>query len=903
MTGERKILSWLISAIIMTMSFQLSAQQGYLHTEGKKIADGSGNNFIIRGIGTGNWMIQEGYMMQTSGVAGTQHAFRKKLKETIGVARTDSFYNVWLGDHFRKIDADSLASWGYNTIRVALHYKWFTPPIEEEPVAGEITWLNTGFELLDSLLSWCEANHLYLILDMHGAPGGQGKDANISDYDSSKPSLWESELNKTKLVALWYKLAQRYSEKKWIGGYDLINETNWTFPEGNNSPLLKLYKRITDTIRLVDNNHILFIEGNWWANDFSGLTPPWDDNMVYSFHKYWSYNRENSLDWIISLRDRYNIPVWLGETGENSNTWFTNLVRLAEEKNIGWSFWPVKKAGVNNPLRVKVNSDYRQLIDYWKGERSSPGADAAFQAVLGFANNHRLENCIIQRDVIDAIFRQPYTTALKPYKMHQPEDYIYATDYALGRNGYAYFDRDTGDYHVDTDNYTSWNQGGQLRNDGVDIQTCNDQGNSNGYNVGWTEDGEWMVYTLQNEAATLYDCEVRSTSENGKAYVQFSANGRIISDAIYLPATGSWTAWRTTTANDILLPAGDIELKLKFIKGGANLNYIRFVNPRTANETGFEALYCETSMLENEVLVHLNKPVTSGVSAGDFELRADNQVVPLESASISPDGYTIILSTGNMLTTGSQLTLTYQGNSVKSDGAGLETFSNKVVTNELVSYYEVPAKVEAEDFYANSGFELETSLDDGGGLNTAYANPGDYLDYLLYVPVRGDYQADFRIATGNGSAKIELLYEDNGKFVSIKELNLPVTGDWQNWQTQPTAVKLPAGKYRFRVQASQGEFNLNWINFSLLTGVQEDASKNLLRVFPNPANDFLVIECPGYNKGMKKLEFFDLKGSMVYAFQLTDNRTILNTTGIKSGVYLLRLQQNAQIFTQRLTIN
>ena len=73
---------------------------------------------------------------------------------------------------------------------------------------------------------------MYLILDLHAAPGGQGYNADISDYDDSKPSLWESKENRDKTVAFWKKIAERYKDEPWIGGYDLINETNWNLPGG-----------------------------------------------------------------------------------------------------------------------------------------------------------------------------------------------------------------------------------------------------------------------------------------------------------------------------------------------------------------------------------------------------------------------------------------------------------------------------------------------------------------------------------------------------------------------------------------------------------------------------------------------------------------------------------------------
>jgi aryl-phospho-beta-D-glucosidase BglC (GH1 family) len=172
---------------------------------------------------------------------------------------------------------------------------------------------------------------MYLILDLHGAPGGQGKDANISDYDETKPSLWESGENISKTIALWRKLAERYSNEPWMGGYDLINETNWSFKESGKAPLVELLRQLTKAIREVDSHHIIILEGNGWGNDYKGLTPPWDGNMVYSFHKYWSYNTPKVIKFITTLRDTCNVPIWLGESGENSNTWFTNCIALCDD--------------------------------------------------------------------------------------------------------------------------------------------------------------------------------------------------------------------------------------------------------------------------------------------------------------------------------------------------------------------------------------------------------------------------------------------------------------------------------------------------------------------------------------------------------------------------------------------
>ena len=160
-----------------------------LKTQGKKIIDGNGDEVILKGAGLGGWMLMEGYMMQSSDVADTQHEFRERLEDLIGKPKTDEFFEAWLQNHVTKKDIDSLAKWGFNSVRLPMHYNLFTLPIEDEPVSGQNTFLDKGFEMVDELLSWCEANQMYLILDLHAAPGGQGANAAISDYDPDKPSL------------------------------------------------------------------------------------------------------------------------------------------------------------------------------------------------------------------------------------------------------------------------------------------------------------------------------------------------------------------------------------------------------------------------------------------------------------------------------------------------------------------------------------------------------------------------------------------------------------------------------------------------------------------------------------------------------------------------------------------
>lgn len=567
-----------ISALLLS---QFGTAQGFLKTQGQKIVDSKGENIYLKGLGLGGWMLQEGYMLKTDDFAGPQFKIKEKIAEVAGEDGKNEFYKAYLKNGITKKDIDSLAKWGFNSIRLPMHYDLYTLPIEKEKVKGENTWLEQGFKMTDDLLQWCEDNKIYLILDLHAAPGGQGNDANISDNDKSKPNLWESEENQKKTIALWKKLAERYKDKEWIAGYDLINEPNYPFtgknPNGtdemSNAPLWKLQKDISDAIREVDKNHIIILEGNGWGNNYNGLPKLWDNNLVLSFHKYWTTNAPESIQNIIDMRQKLDIPVWLGETGENSNVWFTELNQLLVKNNIGYAYWPMKKidniAGVTN---VKITPDYQKLLNYWKNGGQKPTKEFARKTLMKIADNYKMENVEVKKDVIDAMFRQVNDESTKPYKKHVAPGRIFATDYDLGRFGSAYSDNDFQNVWVSTGNRTEWNSGNKMRNDGVDIYLCKDK-ITNKYFVGKTEKGEWLQYTVKSAQARKYKASIRYNNESSQAseLVIKTEDGDDLA-TIKLPPTGKGI-WKTVSVNNVALNKGENKLRLYFEAGNANLNY------------------------------------------------------------------------------------------------------------------------------------------------------------------------------------------------------------------------------------------------------------------------------------------------------------------------------------------
>ena len=562
-------------ALLVMLSFS-SYGQGFLRTDGKRIVNEKGENVLLRGVGLGGWMLQEGYMLKKN-EEGQQYRIKARIEELVGSEKTAQFYDTWLAHHTRKIDIDSMKAWGFNSVRLPMHYNLYTLPIEQEPVKGQNTWLEKGFAMTDELLQWCKANEMYLILDLHAAPGGQGTDMNISDRDPSKPSLWESELNKQKTIALWRKLAERYVNEPWIGAYDVINEPNWGFEdyendknglkESKNEPLKKLMVDITNAIREVDKKHIVIIEGNGWGNNYRNMLPPWDDNMVLSYHKYWNYNDQGSIEHIVKSREEYNVPVWLGETGENSNLWYTQCINLLEKNNIGWAWWPLKKLGSNNPLEVKTNEGYENILAYWNGNGPKPDAAAAWKALSQLGEDLKLERNIFHKDVVDAMMRQPHTGETIRFRKHDVEKklLINAVDYDLGHNTKAYFDKDTANYWV-SQGPRGGNKGRVYRNDGVDIKK--DSTASDRYFVSHFESEEWLQYTIVVRNAGDYTVHLSGAAKGQPSTLELSIDDKAVTPSAKFPSDQK--GWKRVELKPVSLSAGVHRLKVKVTSGEMN---------------------------------------------------------------------------------------------------------------------------------------------------------------------------------------------------------------------------------------------------------------------------------------------------------------------------------------------
>jgi endoglucanase len=892
-----KIKKLILICLIASYLSSIYAQN--IRALGTTIVDENQDEVLLRGVGLGGWMLQEGYMMNSNGGADTQHEFKEKLNLLVGADNTNQFYQNWLDNFVTEADINAIADWGFNSVRVALHYNLLTLPIEEEPVEGENTWLEAGFERIDELMNWCTANNIYLILDLHAAPGGQGSDSAISDYDPDKPSLWESELNRDKTVALWGQLADRYKDEPWMGGYGLLNEVNWWPLDG--SVLRAFYIETTQAIRAVDQDHIIFIGGNSWSNDFSGLTPPWDSNLVYEFHKYWSYNDTESIQWVLDMQNQHNIPLWCGETGENSNVWYKDAMSLYETNNIGWSCWPYKRIATTvAPYSVPSNPNYESIINFWKGEGPEPTVASAMAGLNQLTDDILLENNTYYKDVVDAYIRQPQDNTSIPYTEHTIPGLVYLSDYDLGTNGIAYYDQDIANYSLSTDQYEAWNRGWTYRNDGVDIQENSDTNNSNGKD-------EWVNYTVDVQESGFYNIDLRYATTQSGGQIKYLIDGNDVSEQITLSNTGGWNNFTNHSTNNIYIEEGVQTFQI-FVIGTISFN-MSSLNFSISNDPipAMQAMSAVTVADEHSVNLALNHPLTAQtIDVSSFEFLVNENAYNIDSIEIDPtNSLVLVITLSDFLHYQDNLKINHTGGVINSDyNSVLGALIDFPVQNNLEERFYIPGLIQAESFTNQSGLVTENTTDTGGGLNIGYTDVNDYAEYPVFISQSGIYDLNLRVAAQWQSGQIEISLIENGTSEILGLFNLPVTGGWQSWVTNSNEIDLIAGVYTLKIRVAQPGFNFNWMEFlysdSNLSTNTLEVTKPYISLYPNPVNSTLTIKTT-QNNIIDNITLFDISGRVILVKKGTNSVSEkINLSSLSNGSYFIKISTDSGEVTKKI---
>jgi hypothetical protein len=383
-----------LACLLLLSTPSLFAQ--YLHTSGKEIVDGNNKPFLMHGTNLGNWLVDEGYMWDFEGGPQSEREIESLVYELLGPEKSEAFWHSWRDTYITREDIHLIHQAGFNTIRIPMHYKLFEIGNPE------------GLNLVDRVVDWSRQEGLYVILDMHVAPGGQ-TGTNIDD-SYGYPWIYDSPKEQAHLEAIWQRIATHYKNNPTVLGYDVLNEPIPHYPALRplNAKLEPLYKKLTTAIREVDKHHILFLGGAQWDSNFDVFGKPFDSNTAYTFHKYWTAPDVSVIQPYLDFRDKYNVPLWMGESGENNDEWIEKFTKTLNDNNVGWTFWPYKKLSSHSCIvTITPPQDWDKIVAFAKLPRDIGKVEDRLkvrpdQATINRAFDGLLENIQVKNGKVNA---------------------------------------------------------------------------------------------------------------------------------------------------------------------------------------------------------------------------------------------------------------------------------------------------------------------------------------------------------------------------------------------------------------------------------------------------------------------------------------------------------------------
>ncbi len=649
-------------AVLLAAALALPAGRAggaaYVHAAGTTMIGNDGRPLTLRGVNTGAWLTYEPFWYdggsaladdwdQNPPVESVQ-AFTPVVAAMLQGAAPGhtvaAIKKAFYDNFFTQADVQQIKRFGFNSLRVPLDYRLFCTTASNttlSPSGHHIAVVDPGapgWVALDRLLGWCDAAHIYVVLDMHIAPYGFADD----------PQALRG------LENVWQAIARKHRLDPYLVGYDLLNEPNWSdgkFSLGGardnvNSGLNYVYQQLINAIRQVDRNHMIIAEGYMFADQLDSffysvatgqvadtlqITDP-GHNLALSAHHYnagapdnydpakdtgpngthywWDEPYEFTIAHSKKLAAMAHAPLWIGEFGNDQNTdnrvgveHFENAADVAAAPSVpaqvnfgvsaGWALWTYKKAGfavisiapVTDGI-AKLNTDYWQPLRNAYGKKTAPPAkpdymtpEWVYAALMDAARKTNFTYCRTATDFADTIIRPTFNTRAIPYAPGAtvPGGFL-AVNYDLGANYRNGQNPKTTLGGAAYNTSRTGNPSYAYRQDDVVINDNPEKGGAAPpYIVDAFAPGSWLRYTAVTRPGT-YKFQIRYALGSTPMIIHVQVDGADVSGPVTLPATGSWTTFANASAPVTVTKAGKNQIQLNCDSGGsgAGLRLSRF---------------------------------------------------------------------------------------------------------------------------------------------------------------------------------------------------------------------------------------------------------------------------------------------------------------------------------------
>lgn len=397
-------------------------------------------------------------------------------------------------------------------------------------------------------------------------------------------------------------------------------------------------------------------------------------------------------------------------------------------------------------------------------------------------------------------------------------------DYDVGGQNIGYYDASYG------------NTAGGYREDDVDIEAIGTS--TTDFAVGFTDPGEWLAYSVNIGWAGEYTLDISYASLPGGGSFSVEIDNSEVYPETELPTTGGWTTFSTTQVT-LDLPAGEHILKFNILNAGFNIDYMEFQSTTPPETPPF------ITIQPNNTSARIGRAATMFVSATGAQPMSyqwyhnDTEITGATTAAISIDAleeadagdYYVVVTNHLGDTTSEVATLTvlstaaYLG--IPAEIPGIVYCKNYDEGGEGSGYHDSSVGNEAaintgqnnHIYRDGDDVDTETCTDGGSGHAIGYIVADEWLEYSVNVLYPGTYTLGFRVASESNMGGLSLNVDG---LPAVSAMPVPNTGGWAIWETVETEVELTAGGHVIRLKANQGDFNINYMEFTYSVSMFED---------------------------------------------------------------------------------
>lgn len=346
-------------AIVMALAVSAPGVSGKatplprLRTDGIVIRDANNRKVALRGTNLGGWLVEEMWMCPfvTEPPAGTSfpkipdsHTLWNVLRGRFAAKEVQELRKAYRDAWITEADFARIAALGFNHVRIP-----FLHTVVDEP---------GGMDTLRKAVRQANAHGLYVVLDMHGTPGGQSWEHHTGREGSNR--LFSDPKRLAETIRAWRVLAKEFGPNPGVAAFDLMNE-----PTGapNAATLHVVHDRLIRAIREIAPHTMLIVEDGYKGFD---STPHADvlgwTNVIYSFHVY-NFDAKSPKDHVDrltrdlpkwkELRGYRNFPVYIGEWNLepwNSPDVMKTYVETMDREDISWAQWTYKTVHGDGPM-------------------------------------------------------------------------------------------------------------------------------------------------------------------------------------------------------------------------------------------------------------------------------------------------------------------------------------------------------------------------------------------------------------------------------------------------------------------------------------------------------------------------------------------------------------------------